>query len=35
MPDWLRVSIGLESENAKFLSALEKCASQQANGETK
>ena len=22
MPDWLRVSIGLESENAKFLSAL-------------
>jgi histidinol-phosphate aminotransferase len=22
MPDWLRVSIGLESENAKFLQAL-------------
>ena len=35
MPDWLRVSIGLESENAKFLSALEKCVSQQANGEIK
>jgi len=28
MPDWLRVSIGLESENEKFLSAL-----QQALGE--
>lgn len=24
MPDWLRVSIGLESENAKFLAALER-----------
>ncbi len=35
MPDWLRVSIGLESENAKFLSALEKCISQQVNGEIK
>ncbi len=35
MADWLRVSIGLESENAKFLSALEKCISQQANGESK
>lgn len=35
MPDWLRVSIGLESENAKFLAALEKCISQQANGEIK
>lgn len=30
MPDWLRVSIGLESENAKFLTALK-----QALGETK
>lgn len=29
MPDWLRVSIGLESENAKFLTALK-----QALGET-
>jgi histidinol-phosphate aminotransferase len=28
MPDWLRVSIGLESENAKFLQALK-----QAMGE--
>jgi histidinol-phosphate aminotransferase len=35
MPDWLRVSIGLESENAKFLSALEKCINQQVNGESK
>ena len=35
MPDWLRVSIGLESENAKFLSALEKCINQQVNGENK
>lgn len=35
MPDWLRVSIGLESENAKFLSALEKCINQQINGESK
>jgi histidinol-phosphate aminotransferase len=35
MPDWLRVSIGLESENAKFLSALEKAISQQVNGENK
>ncbi len=35
MADWLRVSIGLESENAKFLAALEKCISQQANGESK
>ncbi|MFA5371462.1 MAG: histidinol-phosphate transaminase [Sideroxydans sp.] len=30
MPDWLRVSIGLESENAKFLTALK-----QALGETR
>ncbi len=30
MPDWLRVSIGLESENAKFLTALK-----QAMGEIK
>jgi histidinol-phosphate/aromatic aminotransferase/cobyric acid decarboxylase-like protein len=30
MPDWLRVSIGLESENAKFLTALT-----QAIGEKK
>lgn len=30
MPDWLRVSIGLESENAKFLTALK-----QALGEVK
>ena len=30
MPDWLRVSIGLESENAKFLHALK-----HAIGETK
>lgn len=30
MPDWLRVSIGLESENEKFLSALK-----QAIGESK
>ena len=35
MPDWLRVSIGLESENAKFLSALEKAISEQVNGENK
>jgi histidinol-phosphate aminotransferase len=35
MPDWLRVSIGLESENAKFLSALEKGINQQVNGESK
>ena len=35
MPDWLRVSIGLESENAKFLAALEKGISQQAHGENK
>jgi len=35
MPDWLRVSIGLESENAKFLSALEKCIGQQIGGEAK
>jgi histidinol-phosphate aminotransferase len=35
MPDWLRVSIGLESENAKFLSALEKCINQQVNGDSK
>ena len=35
MPGWLRVSIGLESENAKFLGALEKCISQQASGEGK
>ncbi|MBU0621927.1 MAG: histidinol-phosphate transaminase [Gammaproteobacteria bacterium] len=35
MPDWLRVSIGLESENAKFLSALEKAIGQQAGGENR
>ncbi len=35
MPDWLRVSIGLESENAKFLSALEKAMNQQTLGESK
>jgi len=35
MPDWLRVSIGLESENAKFLAALEKSISQLAQGENK
>ncbi len=35
MPDWLRVSIGLESENAKFLAALEKAINQQAHGESK
>jgi histidinol-phosphate aminotransferase len=35
MPGWLRVSIGLESENAKFLGALEKCINEQANGEAK
>jgi len=35
MADWLRVSIGLESENAKFLSALEKAMSKQINGESK
>ncbi|MEW5904373.1 MAG: histidinol-phosphate transaminase [Pseudomonadota bacterium] len=29
MPGWLRVSIGLESENAKFLSALEKFIGEQ------
>ncbi len=35
MPDWLRVTVGLESENAKFLSALEKCITEQVNGENK
>ncbi len=35
MPDWLRVSIGLESENAKFLAALEKAINQQAHGENR
>jgi histidinol-phosphate aminotransferase len=35
MADWLRVSIGLESENAKFLAALEKAMNQQAHGENK
>jgi len=35
MPDWLRVSIGLESENAKFLAALERAIAQQAHGESK
>ncbi|OIR19976.1 histidinol-phosphate aminotransferase 2 [mine drainage metagenome] len=35
MPDWLRVSIGLESENAKFLAALERAIAQQAHGENK
>jgi histidinol-phosphate aminotransferase len=35
MPDWLRVSIGLESENGKFLSALEKVVSEQITGEKK
>jgi histidinol-phosphate aminotransferase len=35
MPGWLRVSIGLESENAKFLGALEKFSIQQASGEGK
>ena len=35
MPDWLRVSIGLESQNAKFLAALEKSISQQTSGESK
>ncbi|MDP1634565.1 MAG: histidinol-phosphate transaminase, partial [Gallionellaceae bacterium] len=35
MPDWMRVSIGLESENAKFLSALEKAIGQQVGGENK
>jgi len=34
MPEWLRVTVGLESENAKFLAALEKCISQR-NGEQK
>jgi histidinol-phosphate/aromatic aminotransferase/cobyric acid decarboxylase-like protein len=32
MPDWLRVSIGLESENAKFLAALERGIGQLAGG---
>ncbi|MDX8400391.1 MAG: histidinol-phosphate transaminase [Gallionellaceae bacterium] len=35
MPDWLRVSIGLESENSKFLSALGKAINQQILGESK
>jgi histidinol-phosphate aminotransferase len=35
MPDWLRVSIGLESENAKFLAALERAIGQLAQGENK
>jgi histidinol-phosphate aminotransferase len=35
MPGWPRVSIGLESENAKFLGALEKCINEQVNGEAK
>ncbi len=35
MPGWLRVSIGLESENAKFLSVLEKFLAAQAGGEAK
>ncbi|MGC2166078.1 MAG: histidinol-phosphate transaminase [Gallionella sp.] len=30
MPDWLRVSIGLESENEKFLSALKQTLGEQA-----
>jgi len=29
MPDWLRVSIGLESENAKFLNALKQALSEK------
>ncbi|MDD4910846.1 MAG: histidinol-phosphate transaminase [Sideroxydans sp.] len=29
MPDWLRVSIGLESENAKFLTALKQAIGEQ------
>ncbi len=33
MPGWLRVSIGLESENAKFLSALEKFISEQGGAQ--
>jgi len=35
MPGWLRVSVGLESENAKFLSVLEKVIKQQTLGESK
>jgi histidinol-phosphate aminotransferase len=35
MPDWLRVTVGLESENAKFMSALEKCITEKVNGENK
>src|SRR5512142_507688 len=35
MADWLRVSIGLESENAKFLAALERGIGQLAGGEGK
>jgi histidinol-phosphate aminotransferase len=35
MPGWLRVSIGLESENAKFLGALEKFLVAQAEGDAK
>ncbi|MDD3883576.1 MAG: histidinol-phosphate transaminase [Gallionella sp.] len=30
MPDWLRVSIGLETENGKFLSALKQAQGEQA-----
>jgi histidinol-phosphate aminotransferase len=30
MPDWLRVSIGLETENEKFLSALKQALGEQA-----
>jgi histidinol-phosphate aminotransferase len=30
MPDWLRVSIGLETENGKFLSALKQTIGEQA-----
>jgi histidinol-phosphate aminotransferase len=30
MPDWLRVSIGLETENEKFLSALKQSLGEQA-----
>ena len=33
MPGWLRVSIGLESENAKFLSALEKFIGEQGGAQ--
>ena len=29
MPDWLRVSIGLESENAKFLNALKQALTEK------